>query len=97
MTIQQDLQKKIESVNLCEEYSDQKLKVLGQKICQWFDEDCEVRKPWYDKQEQWLKLATQVIEKKTYPWPDAANVKFATYYGCYAVCCSCLSCSCAWS
>ena len=76
MALKEDLQKKIESMNLCDEYDDQKLKVMGAKLCQWFDEDCEVRKPWYDKQEQWLKLATQVVEKKTYPWPDAANVKY---------------------
>src|SRR5882762_2686691 len=76
MTIKEDLQKKIESLNLCDEYDAQKLKVMGLKIEQWFDEDCEVRKPWYEKQEQWLKLDTQVVEKKTYPWPDAANVKF---------------------
>ena len=76
MAIQEDLQKKIESMNLCDEYDQDKLKFLGHKICQWFDEDVEVRKPWYDRQEQWLKLATQVVEKKTYPWPDAANVKF---------------------
>jgi chaperonin GroES len=74
--IREDLQQKIESLNLCDEYSQEDLKHLGLKICQWFDEDFEVRKPWYDKSEQWLKLATQVVEKKTYPWPDAANVKF---------------------
>jgi chaperonin GroES len=28
------------------------------------------------RNEQWLKLATQVVEKKTYPWPNAANVKY---------------------
>jgi len=76
MALQDELQKKIESTNLCDEYDDQKLKTMGHQIVAWFDEDCDVRKPWYDKSEQWLKLAAQVTEKKTYPWPDAANVKF---------------------
>lgn len=76
MALKEDLQKQIESQNLCDQYSDDVLKNMGHKIVAWFDEDCDTRKPWYDKSEQWLKLATQVTEKKTYPWPDAANVKF---------------------
>lgn len=76
MGLKEDLQKKIESKNLCDEYDAGTLKELGLKIKQWYDEDCESRNPWYEKSEQWLKLATQVVEKKTYPWPDAANVKY---------------------
>jgi predicted phage terminase large subunit-like protein len=30
----------------------------------------------HDDQVEWLKLATQVMEKKNYPWPNAANVKY---------------------
>lgn len=76
MAVKEDLQRKIESLNLCDQYDEQTLKQLGLKIIQWFDEDVESRKPWHEKSEQWLKLATQVVEKKTYPWPDSANVKF---------------------
>lgn len=76
MALREDLQAKIESINLCDGYDDDYLKKMGSDIVRWFDEDCESRKIWYEKQEQWLKLATQVVEKKTYPWPDAANVKF---------------------
>lgn len=71
-----DVQKALETINLCDEYKDDELKVMGKKICQWFDDDEEARRPWRMKSEQWLKLATQVVEKKTYPWPDSANVKY---------------------
>ena len=70
-----DLGKILESKNLTDLYEDQ-LKEIGVKIKEWFDADEQSRIEWKDKNDQWLKLATQVIEKKSYPWPGAANVKF---------------------
>lgn len=62
--------------NLCDHIDDDKLTEIGQKICEWYDEDEDNRTDWRERNDQWLKLATQVIEKKTYPWPNSANVKF---------------------
>ena len=70
-----DLGKILESKNLTDMYEDQ-LTEIGTKIKEWFDADEQSRIEWKDKNDQWLKLATQVIEKKSYPWPGAANVKF---------------------
>lgn len=69
------LKKIIESKNLTDMYEDQ-LKEIGIKVKEWFDDDENSRVEWRERSEQWLRLATQVIEKKTYPWPNAANVKF---------------------
>jgi chaperonin GroES len=55
---------------------DSELAGVGIKLREYFDEDEASRKPWRDKSENYLKLATQVVERKTYPWPDAANVKY---------------------
>lgn len=62
--------------NLCDYIDNKDLEHMGRKIVEWFDIDEESRKEWRDKNEQWLKLATQVMEVKNYPWPGAANVKF---------------------
>jgi chaperonin GroES len=62
--------------NLCDEIDDQELSRMGEKIVEWFDEDESSREDWKKRTESWLKLATQVVERKTYPWPDSANVKF---------------------
>lgn len=71
-----DVQKALESMNLCDEFSEEDLRKFGIDLVKWYDEDVAARQPWYDKYETYLKLATQVVEKKTYPWPDSANVKF---------------------
>src|SRR3990167_11093716 len=71
----EDLGKVLESKNLTDLYEDN-LKDIGTKIREWFDADEQSRTEWKEKNDQWLKLATQVIEKKTYPWPGADNVKF---------------------
>ena len=34
------------------------------------------RKPWEKDLENWTRLALQISEPKTYPWPNAANIKF---------------------
>jgi chaperonin GroES len=39
-----------------------------------YDIDDNSRKPWKTKYKQWLDLALQIAEHKTYPWPDASNV-----------------------
>lgn len=66
----------IASKNLAEDYDDDLLNEIGNRVIEWFDEDEHSRDDWKKRNEQWLKLATQVVEKKTYPWPNAANVKY---------------------
>jgi chaperonin GroES len=66
----------ISSNNLSDHYDQETLDKIGNKIVEWFDDDEESRHDWKTRNESWLKLATQVMEKKTYPWPNAANVKY---------------------
>lgn len=76
MALKEQFEKFINSENLCEEFDKDTLKTIGTKVIEWFDTDEESRSEWKQRNEQWLKLATQVMEKKTYPWPNSANVKF---------------------
>src|SRR5690348_8232917 len=62
--------------NLCDHIDNSTLEKMGRDVIKWFDIDEDSRKDWREKYEQWLKLATQVMETKNYPWPGAANVKF---------------------
>lgn len=72
----EELNKQLNSLNLAEDLEDSLLLEIGSKVIEWFDEDEDSRKEWKNKTEESLKLATQVVEAKTWPWPKAANVKF---------------------
>ena len=72
----EDFQKALESKNLAEDFQPEYLDSIATKIIEWLDIDERAREPWMKRNQEWLKLACQVVEKKTYPWPEAANVKF---------------------
>lgn len=49
---------------------------LGRAIAENFNRDRESRSQWEERMEIASKIALQVVEKKTFPWPGASNVKF---------------------
>jgi chaperonin GroES len=49
---------------------------LGLDITHNFEADLLSRGPWEKKMETAMKLALQVVEAKSFPWPNASNVKF---------------------
>ena len=65
-----------ELLNLAETVDKQKLAEIGVAIKEGVLLDEESREKWCEENEGWLKLATQVKETKTFPWPNAANVKY---------------------
>lgn len=74
---QEDPMKKIlESANLAEDMKEQELDEIGSLVVEEYLVDEESRKDWMKGNEEWIKLATQVAEKKHFPWPNAANVKY---------------------
>jgi chaperonin GroES len=52
------------------------LKTIGMQVVRDFDTDLMSRSSWEKRTEASLKLALQVAETKTFPWPNASNVKF---------------------
>lgn len=66
----------VDKVNLAEELEENELNEIGDYLVQMIDSDQESRQEWLDQTEEWMKLATQVMEEKTFPWPGAANVKY---------------------
>ena len=52
------------------------LVAIGKKVCEGFDIDNGSRKLWLTDIEKWTELALQISKNKTYPWPNASNVKY---------------------
>jgi chaperonin GroES len=66
----------LESVNIAEKLDDEKLRTIGMEAKQGFEQDLQTRSDWDRACEEWLKLANQAVEAKSYPWPKASNVKY---------------------
>lgn len=62
--------------NIADNLNEKTLKELGEYVCKNYKNDEDSRSEWKQRQEKAQKLAAQVVEKKTTPWPGAANVKF---------------------
>ena len=68
--------KALDSQNVAEKLDDDVLADISMHLSDTITNDEESRQNWLDKTEEWVKLATQVTENKTHPWPGAANVKY---------------------
>jgi len=62
--------------NIAEELTEQDKAKIAQTVIHEYNIDLESRGDWEKKNADALKLALQVSEKKTTPWPNAANVMF---------------------
>lgn len=71
-----DLKKVLRSHNISDMLDKETLSQLGLQVVESFDADNRSRAEWMKRNDVAMKLALQVAEKKTFPWPDAANVKF---------------------
>ena len=70
------LQKILESSNLAADLSDDKLIEIGKDVVSGYETDLDSRKPWEKDLKNWTELALQVASDKTFPWPNAANIKY---------------------
>lgn len=52
------------------------LLAIGDEVIRGFDSDLTSRSDWEEDLTRWTELSLQVTKAKTYPWPNAANVKF---------------------
>jgi chaperonin GroES len=66
----------IKNKNLVDELSDDQLVELGEQVQRGFENDCTSRDEWEQDLDEWIKLAKQIREEKTYPWQGASNVKY---------------------
>ncbi|MCF4166344.1 co-chaperone GroES [Zavarzinia compransoris] len=67
----------LEQVNLCDVIDDDgELGRIGQEVKRGYDIDEASRADWKLRIERATKLAMQIAEEKSFPWPGAANVKY---------------------
>jgi chaperonin GroES len=71
----------IDHPNIAEELSDDTLKTIGNTVVQHYDIDDQSRAEWKNMYQKAMKVAMQVIEYKSHPWPNSANVKFPLLTG----------------
>lgn len=64
------------SDNLAKDMSDKDLDTLGLDVVKSFEDDKRSRHDWEERQEESMNLALQVVKAKSFPWPNASNVKF---------------------
>lgn len=62
--------------NIADKLSEEKLKEIGSKVVAGYEADLKSRAPWERDLERWTKLALQIVEDKSFPWRNAANVKY---------------------
>lgn len=63
-------------VNIAKELSKNQLTKIAGDVETGHSVDKESRAEWETRQDQYMKLALQVMEEKNSPWPKAANVKY---------------------
>jgi chaperonin GroES len=68
--------KLVESTNIAESLDEEELTEIGSMAKRGYEADKDSRIEWEDSCESWMKLAKQFKENKTFPWPDASNVKY---------------------
>lgn len=72
----QMIQEFIGVVNLVPMLEEEVLKKIGMEVTRGYEIDLGSRADWEKQNKTAMDLALQVTQKKTFPWPDAANVKY---------------------
>ena len=63
-------------INLTYYFSEDYLGTLGKQIVDDYKSDEDSRKDWMSTYEKAMKIANQVYEEKSHPWPKASNIRF---------------------
>ncbi len=70
------LEKWIDQPNIADEFSDDILNRLGTQVVEDWECDLASRSDWEKRTQDGLDLAMQIMNAKTWPWANAANVKY---------------------
>ena len=70
------IDKILKSANVAELLTAEQLITIGNKVYDEWVIDQRSRDPWETKMKNALDLALQVSEPKSFPWPNASNIKF---------------------
>ncbi len=62
--------------NRAEGLDEDELLKIGRECKEDYEADFSTCQSWRDQVTEWMKLAVQHIDEKTYPWPNASNIKY---------------------
>lgn len=63
-------------INLADSLDETVLDRIGADLLEQIEIDIDSRREWMENNKEWIRLASQVRESKTFPWPGASNIKF---------------------
>lgn len=66
----------IQSDNIAADLDHEDLLKIGEQVVSGYEADLDSRKPWEEDLKTWTDLALQIATNKTFPWPNAANIKY---------------------
>lgn len=66
----------LSQANVANGLDEDKRQKIADEVIQMYEMDEVSREQWIQQNDDWMKLALQIVEKKTFPWPDASNVKY---------------------
>jgi len=66
----------LKSQNVAKDLDDETLLKIGNDAVCGYENDLESRRPWEQDLKTWTDLALQISTNKTFPWPNAANIKY---------------------
>ena len=69
------LKDNIQKLNIADQFDENTLNSIGAELVSLVASDKSSRQDWIDSCEKGIKLAKQVIEKKSFPWDKSANTK----------------------
>lgn len=62
--------------NLAKGMDEEDLLEISEQCRRGYQADRDSRSEWETEMEEWLRLANQIREPKSYPWPKASNIKY---------------------
>ena len=70
------IEKQLQSINIADGLDQDVLNDISHQVSMGYEIDVSSRKGWMEKNEGYMKLAAQIKETKSWPWENAASVKY---------------------
>ena len=66
----------LEAANLTSRFDEDDLVTIGNHVLDGYKADEQSRSAWRRRNEEGMNLALQIVDGKSFPWPNCSNVKF---------------------
>ena len=73
---QPPINKLIEQTNIADDLKTEELEKIGQEVFDGYHRDLQSKEAWDRRIDDYVSLAAQIVDQKSWPWPKASNVKY---------------------